>query len=83
MNTEKKQEQEGEEKQEREEKQEQSGERRKEEEQEQEQEQGGGSGEKPVQFTEVKNAHASGMGAIGGHDETLPPGGSVGSGDDY
>ena len=75
MNTEKKQEQEGEEKQE------QSGERRKEE--EQEQEQGGGSGEKPVQFTEVKNAHASGMGAIGGHDETLPPGGSVGSGDDY
>ena len=72
MNTEKKQEQEGEEKQEREEK------------QEQEQEQGGGSGgEKPVQFTEVKNAHASGMGAIGGHDETLPPGGSVGSGDDY
>jgi len=39
--------------------------------------------ETPAERTEVKNANASGLGSMGGHDESLPEEGSPTSVDDY
>jgi len=39
--------------------------------------------EASIERTEVKNANASGLGSMGGHDESLPEDGNPTSVDDY